>query len=67
MELKGSLVVTLAIIGLSLAVWFFFYVTSAPLALGETTVVVGLCAVIVLIGKWIWSRFAKPRTKNGKD
>ena len=64
--LKASLGTTVAIIALSLAVWVFFYVVSPgePLTPGETSVVVGVCAVIVLSAKWIWARLHK--AKEGK-
>jgi hypothetical protein len=62
---QRSLAVVFTILALSLAIWFFFYVESAPLTAAETTVVVGICAVVVLLGKWIWGRLTKPREKNG--
>ncbi len=62
--LKGSVATTFVIIGLALAIWVFFYVKSSPLDPSETTVVVGLCVVVVLSGKWIWARVRKTRGKN---
>jgi hypothetical protein len=63
--LKASAVAIAVILALSLAVWCFFDITSAPLQPAETTVVVGLCTLVVLAAKFLWSRFAKPRKKNG--
>lgn len=45
----------LAIVGLSLAVWLYFY-GYAPLAAEETVVVVLACALLVLGVRWLWSR-----------
>ena len=49
------------ILGLALAVWalFYIYMPEAPLTLGGTTVVVGMCAAIVYFSKWIWARLRK--------
>jgi hypothetical protein len=46
---------------LSLGVWMFFYVTTpgTPLTLQETTVVVGACAPVVVLGKFLWARLSK--------
>jgi hypothetical protein len=63
--LKASAVAIAVILALSLAVWCFFDITSAPLQPAETTVVVGLCTLVVLAAKFLWSRLAKPRKKNG--
>jgi hypothetical protein len=63
--LKASAVAIAVILALSLAVWCFFDITSAPLQTAETTVVVGLCTLVVLAAKFLWSRLAKPRKKNG--
>jgi hypothetical protein len=65
-SLKGSLRTTITISTLSLAVWVFFYVTSPsePLTASETTVVVAICAMIVLSANWIWTRLQKSRKKN---
>jgi hypothetical protein len=59
--LKSSLLTIVAISSLSLAVWVFFYVIlpEAPLTAAETTIVVGICAVIVFSVKRIWLRFHK--------
>jgi hypothetical protein len=59
--LKTSLVTVLVTIVLSLGVWMFFYVTTpgTPLTLPETTVVVGACAPVVVLGKFLWARLRK--------
>jgi hypothetical protein len=51
---------------LSLAAWVFFYVLApgTPLTPAETLVVVGLCAGVVLLAKWIWSFLRRPRQNN---
>lgn len=63
--MKASAVVITIILALSLAVWCFFDITSARLEPAETTVVVGLCTLLVLAAKFAWSRLAKPRKKDG--
>jgi hypothetical protein len=63
--LKPSAILITIILALSLAVWCFFDITSAPLQPAETTVVVGLCTLLVLAAKFFWSRLARPRKKNG--
>lgn len=62
--MKGSFAVVFTIIALSLAVWYFFDVTSIPFTPAETTVVVGLCAAVGLSGKRAWGRFAKSAKKD---
>ncbi len=62
--LKVSFATGFVITALALAIWVFFYLVSAPLTAPETTVVVGLCAAVVLSGKWIWARLRKTRGKN---
>ena len=59
--LKTSLATVLVTIVLSLGVWMFFYVTTpgTPLTLPETMVVVGACAPVVLLGKYLWARLRK--------
>jgi hypothetical protein len=50
--LKGSFITALSIVSLALAVWGFFYVKSVPLNFPETTFVVGVCAVLILVARW---------------
>jgi hypothetical protein len=57
--LKGYSVTFFVVIALALAVWVFFYVTTIPLNATETSVVVGVCAVMVVAAKWIWTRARK--------
>lgn len=60
---------TLAIIlGLSLGVWTFFYLSpGAPLNAAETSVVVGVCAGVVWLGRRIWGRLHKASKGNGSE
>lgn len=60
--LKKPFAVTFAIAALSLATWYFFYIESMPLTPAETTFVVFVWVVVVLVGKWLWLRLFK----NGK-
>jgi hypothetical protein len=59
--LKTSLATVLVTIALALAAWMFFYVTTpgTPLTLPETLVIVGTCAPVVLLGKFLWARLRK--------
>ncbi len=64
--MKGSAGTLAIILGLSLGVWTFFYLSpGTPLNAAETSVVVGACAGVVLFGRWIWGRFH--RTSKGNE
>ncbi len=52
---KISLLLTVSILLLSLSAWAFFYAMGWPLQAGDTTVVVGLVALVVFSAKWIGS------------
>lgn len=62
--MKSSLGATAVILAMSLAAWVFFYLATGPLTAPETTVVVGICAVIVVFAKWLWTRMRKPVKEN---
>jgi protein-S-isoprenylcysteine O-methyltransferase Ste14 len=47
----------LVVVALSLATWYFFHLESMPLTPVDTTFVVGVWVVVVLIAKWLWGRF----------
>jgi hypothetical protein len=55
-NLKASIGVTFLIVILSLATWVFFYVESMRLDPPATAVVCGGWALLLLSGKWLWSR-----------
>lgn len=60
--MKASAVTLAVILALSLGVWVFFYSSpGAPLNASETAVVVGACAGIVSLGRWIWGRIRRGR------
>lgn len=60
--MKASAITLGIILALSLAVWTFFYLSpGAPLNGSETAVVVGVCAGVVYLGRWIWGRIRKVR------
>jgi hypothetical protein len=63
-NLKASTGMTLLIVILSLATWVFFYVESMGLNPAGTAVVCGGWALLVLSGKWLWSRRDKHRGKK---
>lgn len=67
--MKASIGTLAAIVVLSLAVWMLFYALTpgTPLTPPETLVVVGTCAGIVLLARWIWSRFRKTRGASGQE
>ena len=66
--MKASAGLLVPIIALSLAAWAFFYVLTPgePLTPAETLVVVGICAGIVLLGRWIWFSFRRSRRDNAQ-
>ncbi|MFQ5946404.1 MAG: hypothetical protein ACE5NC_09190 [Anaerolineae bacterium] len=66
--MKPSVGTLAAIIALSLGVWMLFYTLTpeTPLTPPETLVIVGACAAIVLLGRWIWSRL-QPRRNQDRD
>ncbi len=53
---KKPVAMILVIAVLSLATWYCFHLESMPLTSAETTVVVFIWAVIVLLSKWVWGR-----------
>lgn len=62
-------VVATTILILSLAIWTYFYMVGLPLGVPETLVVVGICAVLVMLVKFVLGRFRKrPQAKgNGEN
>ena len=58
--MKASLGTVVAIGALSLVVWTVVYVynPSTPLTQGETVIVVGVCAALVLGVQWVLSRIS---------
>lgn len=61
---KKPIVTIFAVLALSLATWYFFQLESMPLTALDTTLVVGVWLVLVLIAKAIWGRFRR-RSKAG--
>jgi hypothetical protein len=63
---KASLGTVVSIGALSLVVWTVVYVynPSTPLTQGETVIVVGVCAALVLGVQWIRSRFGGKRSSD---
>jgi len=59
MKLAGG--TFLATVILALVVWVLVYIATpdTPLNIAETTVVVGVCVVIVLCCRWIGARLRK--------
>lgn len=60
-DLKASSTTVLLILALSLATWAFFHLESMPLGPGETAVVAGVWAVLVLGAKRLRAHFRKGR------
>jgi drug/metabolite transporter (DMT)-like permease len=55
----------IAVLVLSLATWAFFFFKGLPLGAGETTVVVGLNALIVALASWAFRRVRKrPKSED---
>ena len=64
--MKASLGTVVAIGALSLVVWTVVYIynPSTPLTQGETVIVVGVSAALVLGVQWILSRFGGKRSSD---
>ena len=56
-----------AVVVLSLGAWAAFYLLSpgAPLDASETAVVVGACAIVVAVARWVWARVFGTRDSGG--
>ena len=57
--LKGSVATVVATLVLSLGGWAVFYFLGAPLKPPETVVLVGVCAGLILIVKWVIGAVSK--------
>jgi len=65
-RLKGP-ATAVTILVLSLAAWTFFYLAGLPLGAAETTIVVGVVALLVTLGNWGARRIRKrPQTKGNE-
>ena len=64
--MKGSVGTLAVITALSLVVWTAVYIfnPSTPLTQGETVIVVGVCAALVVGFKWVVSSLTKMRGGN---
>ena len=64
--MKASIGTLVAIGALSLVVWTAVYIfnPSAPLTQGETVIVVGVCAALVLGCQWILARLTRARRRD---
>lgn len=47
------------ILVLSLASWYFFYIERMPLTTAETSVVTGFWILVVLSGRWLFTRMRR--------
>jgi hypothetical protein len=63
---KGVGASLLLIVVLSLAVWVLIDSYSKRLERDETVVIVLLCTLLVLAGRWLWGRMPKMR-KGGEN
>ena len=63
--MKTIPITALVILALALVVWTTFYIQKGgePPTQGETSVVVAVCAAVVLFWKWIWARLRKRGVK----
>jgi hypothetical protein len=57
--MKGVAASLLIIVGLSVAVWLFFDSYSMRLDSEGTLVVVLICTLLVLAGRWLWGHVPK--------
>ena len=61
--MKTSAVLVGTILAVSAAVWtlLFLLTPGDPLTPPETLVIVGVCAALVLVARWIWSCILRAR------
>jgi hypothetical protein len=61
--LKTSGALLVAILALSVVAWTLVYLLTPgdPLNPAETLVIVGVCGVVVLLVRWIWSCIVRAR------
>jgi uncharacterized membrane protein len=66
MKTSGALLV--AILALSVVVWtlVFLLTPGDPLNPAETLVIVGVCAGVVLLARWLWSCIVRPRGRHAE-
>ena len=65
--MKGTVTLT-TILVLSLAAWAFFYLSGLPLGAAETTVVVGIIAILVtLVNLAVRKIRNRPQVKENAD
>ena len=64
-RVKGPAIV--AILVLSLAAWTFFYLAGLPLGAAETTIVVGVVALLVTLGSLGVRRMRKRPQARGNE
>ncbi len=61
---RNHLLTLLIVLLLSLGSWTFFHFESMPLTNAQTTFVVLVWLILVLLVKGIWSRFTKAKKKG---
>jgi hypothetical protein len=66
---KAGAATLVAILAVSLAVWAGFYAMTpdTPLTGGETLVVVGVCAALVIGVRLVWSRLRGSRGTDARQ
>jgi len=66
MKTSGALLGT--ILAASVAAWtlLYFLTPGDPLTPAETSVVVGVCAALVLVARWIWSCILRARGRHAE-
>lgn len=65
--MKISLFLLLAVLGLSLITWWYFYQSGNPLESSETSLIVGFYLATVLLVRQLWVRIRKPGSKNDQN
>jgi NhaP-type Na+/H+ or K+/H+ antiporter len=65
-RLRESALTVLVILVFTLSVWVFFYVMTpaTPLTIRETTVLVGVCTIVVLLLRWVASRICRRGSRD---
>ena len=54
--IRTTMSTAVVVLVLSLTAWVCFYFANVPLNAAETTVVVGLITLMVILVKWVWTR-----------
>jgi len=63
--MKGWSITTALVLGLTAVTVLFFKLTGSPLDHEDIKFVLIVWAIVVIPGKWIWTRLRRKENKNG--